>query len=150
MRAVPLPAALLGAAGLLPFLWGAACALVPALNDWAYLSLGGRFTAPYVAVFYGVVILCFMSGVLWGFAARDAGARWHWYALSVLPALWAFFFSGGGGADAARAVIAGFLALLLLDWLYQRAGLAPGWWLTLRIPLTAIVTISLGLVAALA
>ena len=86
-----------------------------------------------------------MSGVLWGFATRAEHSQSRWYGLSVLPALWVFFMTGGGPYGAGLALIAGFIGLLGLDWLYWRAGLTPRWWLALRVPLSAVVVICLGL-----
>ena len=57
----------------------------------------GRFVGPYVELAYGTVILAFMSGVLWGFATKAPERQAPvCYALSVIPALWAFFMAGGG------------------------------------------------------
>lgn len=137
MHAIPRPALLLGLAGLIPFLWGAATVVSPDLSEWGRDWLGPRFIGPYVQVFYGAIILAFMSGVLWGFATKTAG--WQGYALSVLPALWAFFTTGGGAERAAAALIVGFLGLLALDWHFWRRGLAPDWWMHLRVLLTIIV-----------
>ena len=144
MTRIPRAALILGLAGTLPFLWGAVTVLVPSLGLWTAQTLGGRFAGPYVGLFYGAVILSFMSGVLWGFATKADGAQAATgYALSVIPALWAFFMTGGGPVTAAANLIAGFLGLLLLDWQFQRWGLAPDWWLKLRLLLTAIVVASL-------
>lgn len=127
----------LGLAGLLPFLWGALTVLVPALDAAGREVLGPRFAGPYVLVAYGTVILCFMSGVLWGFAAKSEAKGWRGYALSVLPALWAFFMVGGGSDAALSALILGFLVLLVFDLQFGLWGLAPKWWMRLRLILTA-------------
>ena len=139
------PAALwLGLAGLLPFVWGVVTMAAPAAALQTVAWIGPRFVGPYVGLFYGAVILSFMSGVLWGFAAKAQGRiEATGYALSVLPALWAFFTTGGGAAAAAVALIAGFLALLGLDWLFWRQRLAPRWWMKLRVILTAGVVLCL-------
>jgi hypothetical protein len=147
MRDIPRSALLLGLAGLLPFLWGAATVLVPGLAEWGIRSIGPRFAGPYVLLSYGTVILAFMSGVLWGFATRaDGHVAATAYALSVLPALWAFFFVGGGPVSAAVYLIFGFVGLLGLDWMFWRQGLAPPWWMRLRVGLTAAVIVSLSTV----
>ena len=134
---IPCAPLLLGLAGTLPFIWGA---ITTALPDFALASaqmIGPRFVGPYVQLFYGAVILSFMSGVLWGFATKAAGRdAAGGYVLSVLPALWVFITTGGGPQNAALALIAGFVGLLALDWHFVRAGLAPGWWMPLRVILT--------------
>ena len=144
MTGIPRAALGLGLAGLIPFLWGALTLLRPDLAAWGTGALGPRFVGPYVQLFYGAVILSFMSGVLWGFATRATGrVAAAGYALSVIPALWAFFMTGGGPVAAAMNLMAGFAGLLLLDWFFWRAGLAPAWWMRLRVLLTSIVLISL-------
>ena len=143
----PLAALALGLAGLIPFVWGALTVLNPGLEHWGAVTLGPRFVGPYIGLAYGTVILAFMSGVLWGFATRAEGwLATSGYALSVIPALWAFFMVGGGPTSAAINLMAGFAGLVMLDAHFARAGLAPAWWMPLRIGLTAIVLVSLGVI----
>ena len=144
MTPIPRAALLLGLAGLIPFLWGALTSALPDLGLWSAQTIGPRFTGPYVGLFYGAVILSFMSGVLWGFATRASGSvAATGYALSVIPALWAFFMTGGGPTSAGIYLIAGFVGLLALDWLFWKQGLAPDWWMRLRVLLTVVVVASL-------
>ncbi|TCO69971.1 DUF3429 domain-containing protein [Rhodovulum euryhalinum] len=140
MKEVPTSALILGLAGLIPFLWGAGTVVFPGLSEFGAANLGPRFIGIYVLNFYGTIILAFMSGVLWGFATKAEGARAGiGYALSVIPALWAFFMVGGGAESSVIALIAGYAGLLLLDAFYWQVNLAPRWWMRLRIPLTAVV-----------
>ena len=141
---IPRSALVLGLAGLLPFVWGVVTLWSPSAALQTVALVGPRFIAPYVGLFYGAIILSFMSGVLWGFASKAEGqVAASGYALSVLPALWAFFTTGGGSESAAIALIAGFVGLLALDWLFWRHGLAPAWWMKLRVILTAGVVVCL-------
>jgi hypothetical protein len=141
---IPAAALLLGLAGLIPFVWGAVTVHSEAAFAFGAERFGPRFVGPFVQLQYGIIILSFMSGVLWGFATRAAGAQAATgYALSVIPALWAFFFVGGGPDNATIYLIAGFAGLLLLDWRFWRWGLAPEWWMQLRLGLTAVVILSL-------
>ena len=130
----PRIAILLTAAGALPFLAGTGIAM----GFWPGLTPA---QGQALLIAYGLVILAFMSGVLWGFAARGGGA-WA-YALSVLPALYAFFAAPGHpwsiGGQTLMHLIVGFVLVLALDALYQARRLAPRWWLTLRVPITAVV-----------
>ena len=140
LRDIPIAALLLGLAGLIPFVWGALTLVVPGLAEFGASRLGPRFVGPYVQLFYGSVILSFMSGVLWGFATKTQGAQAATgYALSVLPALWAFFMTGGGPVGAATNLSFGFVGLLMLDFAFYRWGLTPPWWMQLRLLLTGIV-----------
>lgn len=144
MTSVPRTPFLLGFAGLIPFLWGALTVLMPQLALWGAETIGARYVGPYLQLFYGGVILAFMSGVLWGFATKAEGRIAPMaYVLSVVPALWAFFVTGGGPVSAALNLIAGYLALLLLDWQYSRWGLTPAWWMPLRVTLTLVVVLCL-------
>ena len=128
---VPAPAKWLGAAGLVPFAGLAAYALLGPGAD-AALARGGLAG-------YGAVILSFMGGCRWGFAAAGLGegASWTNLGLSVLPALlaWPLLYV----ADPARLLLLafGFAVLLLADILLVRRGGAPDWWPRLRWPLTA-------------
>jgi hypothetical protein len=144
MNKVPPAALWLGLAGVLPFVWGTATVWSPDLADLGLRWFGPRYIGPYVELFYGGLILCFMSGVLWGFAAQRTGpAATAGYALSVLPALWTFLFTGDGPERSGINLAIGFVAILGLDCHFWRAGLTPPWWLTLRVPLTIIVVVCL-------
>lgn len=116
MSDIPRAPLVLGLLGLIPFLWGAATVLSPALQSWGIQTLGARFVGPFVGLSYGQVILAFMSGVLWGFATKVDGQRAAiCYGLSVVPALWAFLMVGSGPVSAAINLMVGFAALLILD-----------------------------------
>ncbi len=137
---IPRAPLILGLAGLLPFLWGALTVILPDLGLLTAQTIGPRFAGPYVMLFYGAVILSFMSGVLWGFATKAEGRlAATGYALSVIPALWAFFMTGGGPVSAGMSLIFGFAGLLAIDWQFARWGLVPGWWMPLRLGLSAVV-----------
>jgi hypothetical protein len=147
MTRIPAAPLYLGLAGLLPFLWGALTLVSDGVASIGLQTFGPRFTGPFVLLSYGTVILAFMSGVLWGFATKAEGqVAATGYALSVLPALWAFFFVGGGPVSAAIYLIVGFVGLLGLDWLFWKQELAPAWWMSLRVMLTVVVVACLALV----
>ncbi len=138
MMSIPRAPLALGLAGLIPFVFGALTTL-----GWLppVLGMGG----PIFTLSYGTVILSFMSGVLWGFATKTDGARaTAGYVLSVLPALWAFFMRGDGMSSAVIYQITGFIGLLIIDSRFAAWGLAPAWWMRLRVLLTTIVVLSLG------
>lgn len=144
VQPIPRSALLLGLAGVIPFCWGAATALSMPLASFSGQWFGPLFTGTYLSLTYGVVILSFMSGVLWGFATRAEGSEAAvGYSLSVIPALWAFFMVNGDPADAAINLAAGFTGLLMLDWHFWKMGTAPDWWLRLRLGLTALVLVCL-------
>lgn len=143
MTRIPSSALLLGLAGLIPFLWGASSSANLLLN-YMPVILPPAFTGTAVLTAYGTIILSFMAGVIWGFAAKDQGA---WMpvglALSIVPALWIFFFTGQPDSTRIIALLIGFVGLLGIDWTCTRNGLAPGWWFPLRLLLTGVVVFCL-------
>lgn len=140
MNAIPRTALLLGMAGVLPFCWGVLTMRIVELSNFTLAYLGPRFIGPSIQLFYGAVILSFMSGVLWGFSTNLKGkSAILGYSLSVLPALWAFFSAGSSPEQTARGLIIGFTGLLLIDWYFWSRGFAPAWWMKLRILLTFLV-----------
>lgn len=135
-RRVPMPAMVLGGAGLLP----------PLIAVFVRLSAGmgsdlGRF-AVVVGLAYVGLILSFLGGMWWGVAAaRLRGAEiGPWLAVAVVPSLlaWALQTLSSwypGPSVVALAVV--LLATLLVDRRLAARGLAPGWWMRLRVPLSA-------------
>lgn len=130
---VPAAAWQLGLAGLLPF---------GALALGVVLGVAGAQTG---LVHYGALILSFMGGCRWGFAAAGLGegARFGALSLSVLPALYAWGALLLPFAPAALALSVGFLLLFLADRRLTASGGAPAWWTTLRAPLSAGACLSL-------
>lgn len=131
MTRPPFIPALLTAAGVIPF---ALCVIAPADSDLVTLFAGSNVE---VATKYGIIILSFMTGIFWGFATKT-DLRWP-YIASVIPAIYALFFVTGTPAQQLFGLILGFTALLGFDWVFQRTGLAPAWWMTLRIPVSIAV-----------
>ena len=137
---IPTGALILGLSGVLPFAWGAVTLLSEEAFNFGIENFGARFVGPLIQLSYGVIILCFMSGVLWGFATKmDEKNGTLGYILSVLPALWAFLSMGRGPISDTISLIVGFLAVLLIDRHFYLLKLTPLWWMNLRIPLTFIV-----------
>lgn len=128
---LPPMALLLGVAGLIPF-------FAAAISQFTPVPFVDQFGgARAILLTYGKIILSFMGGALWGFAtARGNGLG---LLISVLPALFAFLIVGTNPVLLAL----GFAALLPADLWFQKQGLAPAWWLRLRVPL------SLGVIFAL-
>ncbi|MAJ95413.1 MAG: DUF3429 domain-containing protein [Paracoccaceae bacterium] len=143
---IPTGALILGLSGVLPFAWGAVTLLSEEAFNFGIENFGARFVGPLIQLSYGVIILCFMSGVLWGFATKmDEKNGSLGYILSVLPALWAFLSMGRGPISDTISLIVGFLAVLLIDRHFYLLKLTPLWWMNLRTPLTFLVISLLGL-----
>jgi hypothetical protein len=145
MTRIPTSALLLGLAGLLPFLYGAVSVLVPGLAGLGRIWSPNHTGAALLQI-YGIVILCFMAGVIWGFATRADGRQATlFYALSVLPAIFVFLTAFAQPRPSLVMLILAFLALLAVDASAARQGLAPPWWMRLRLLLTTIVVICLAI-----
>ena len=143
---IPTGALILGLSGVLPFAWGAVTLLSEEAFNFGIENFGARFVGPLIQLSYGIIILCFMSGVLWGFATKmDKKNASIGYILSVIPALWAFFAMGRGPTSDTVSLIVGFIAVLLIDRHFYLLKLTPLWWMKLRIPLTLLVTSLLGI-----
>ncbi|GAA3860733.1 DUF3429 domain-containing protein [Celeribacter arenosi] len=134
---------ILTAAGAVPFVIGAAISRLDTTQTFGAITLSPT-DGPTLLAAYGVVILAFMSGILWGFATTTA--RKTGYFLSVIPSLFAFFFGTFHVFSLAVTLqlllmwlAAGFAIVLALDAWFWRQGLAPVWWLSLRIPVSVVV-----------
>ena len=143
---IPKGALILALFGVVPFAWGAITLISEDAFSFGMENFGARFVGPLIQLSYGVIILCFMSGVLWGFATKmERKSASQGYILSVIPALWAFFSIGIGPISDTISLIIGFIAVLLIDWHFYLLKLTPNWWMSLRIPLTFLVVSLLGL-----
>ncbi|NJC05681.1 hypothetical protein GGQ97_001474 [Sphingomonas kaistensis] len=131
---VPLPALLLGFAGLIPPVGLTAVALLD-------LGLFAPSTPGFVLT-YAAVILSFLGGSWWGFVSRQEQPGWVLLGIAVLPALagWAAIFSFQPPA-ALFALAAALVATLAVDALLVRRRLAPGWWMKLRVPLSLLLAL---------
>ena len=134
-------AAALGYAGLIPFVAGTAALFSsdPAVNGPALYSL----------TVYAAVILSFMGAVHWGLAMLHNPDTGHWQlGLSVLPALvaWASLSLQAPRGSLITLAIA-FAVLLVADLWALAKHLVPSWYRGLRIPLTIVVIVSLGVAA---
>jgi hypothetical protein len=150
-------ALLLGYTGTAPLV---ACAIYVA---WFALS-GQHFAAhvAFVGLAYGAVILSFVGALHWAHALHRPELGAGSLVRSVIPALvaWislciALLVPGGFGvhAFAAALLIASFLEHLRADYALHRTHnekIVPAWFLRLRLHLTAVVCVSLGVIAACA
>ena len=144
MKKIPNSALILGLAGLIPFFWGTVTSLDFVLESLKLTGLSEEYIGPGINLIYGTIILAFMSGVLWGFAANIGDKRRPvGLTLSVLPALWAFFTFSGTLINPLISLIIGFLGVFAIDVRFYYWQLTPEWWLSLRSILTLFVIIFL-------
>ena len=127
----PMVARLLGFPGAIPIY---AAVLVLALEAWPEFA----GTIAELAAAYGAVILSFIGGAWWGFAAKSGKAVWL-YWLSVLPSLVAWPLAYWASSNAILCLAALFFILLPIDRHLGKTGLAPSWWFALRWPLAFLM-----------
>lgn len=124
----------LGLAGLLPQI--AAVAVVFG-GDTA-----SHFSAVALGYAYAALILSFLGGLWWGIAAAAPEApEWLWVA-AVVPSLVALAsaipWAIGAPWPGPSLIVLGvaLIGALGVDLLLVRQGLAPPWWMSLRLPLS--------------
>lgn len=140
---------MLGAAGLIPMIWGVGEIYLPIIRQLSEDWINSWFYAPYATLRYAGIILAFMSGVLWGFAAKATSTTASLgYKLSVLPALYTYFFVIGDIQEVAIKLAVGFLLVLGIDALFHRQKMTPEWWMRLRVFLTVVMVACLLAIAA--
>ncbi len=125
----------LGFAGLLPQV-----AVVLTLGSG---STWWHFAALSLGYAYAALIFSFLGGMWWGLAARqsDRTPAWVWLA-AIAPSLialatavpWAIGAPWPGPSLAVLGVA--LLLSLLVDRRLAALGLAPSWWMALRVPLS--------------
>jgi hypothetical protein len=139
MTRVPLPALVVGWIGMIPFVY-AVLLIFSEAGTWPTLGFfpsdpdGGLL----ILERFGAAILGFMGGCLWGFSG--ASARVPTFALlaaSAVPAVLAALAIRPSPALSCIWLAFGFVAVQAIDVGFQRMGVAPPYWLTLRLPLTA-------------
>ena len=146
MKKIPHSALILGLSGLIPFFWGTVTSLDFVLENLKLTGLSEEYISSRINLIYGTIILAFMSGVLWGFAANVGDKRRPFgFILSVLPALWAFFTFNGLLMNPVTSLIMGFLGVFAIDIRFYYWQLTPEWWLSLRTILTLFVVICLSI-----
>ena len=144
MKKIPNSALILGSAGLLPFFWGAVSSLDFIAEKLKLIGFSEEYIGSRINLIYGTIILAFMSGVLWGFAANVGDKRRPvGLILSVFPALWAFFTFNATLINPFLSLILGFLGVFAIDLRFYYWQLTPEWWLSLRSILTLCVIIFL-------
>jgi hypothetical protein len=142
-KGVPVLAQWLGYAGLAPFVAGA-------LELWLLPGVLVDFIERALLT-YAAVILSFMGAVHWGLAMRSHRDVINLQlGLSVIPALLAWVALMLPAVAAYPVFILCFIALYVFDLQAVKAHMVPGWYPTLRLPLTIGVVLSLAVAYAYA
>ncbi len=141
---MPRPAAILGLAGLIPF-------IVLAIQVATNLPLGAAMTLPARTALadYGAIILSFLGGIQWGLAvtSADRSDAWRRYAFSVLPPLLACAGLWLGGRHGLTTLAVGVGVWGVYELWSTGLGEAPQWYGRLRLILTIVATAALAAAA---
>ena len=127
--------------GLLPFSVGVLTTLKFPLLNPSFAPLLIKFS-----ILYGALILSFLGGCLFAFECisqvkPNKSRLW----IAILPTLWALIALQFESFSASILAI-GFLLVYEFDRKSYAAGTVPSWWLSLRLPLTAAVILSLSII----
>ena len=151
MKNIPKTAIVLSFLGLIPFFIFSIFQMISlsSITSQSYLLINAELDKLLLS--YGLIILSFMAGTHWGFAAKSSGVlSTKAYLSSVIPTFLVFliipehFFSVSHNIKLSLALLLlGFLGILLFDVHHWKEKLAPQWWLSLRVPLTLIVVLLL-------
>ena len=136
---LPPAAVCLGYAGLAVFAYGAVL-VVSQATTWPTLGLfppGPEGGLLILERFGGAVLAC-MGGCLWGFASAPGRTpTFVRLAAAAVPAIIAFLSIRPDPALSCLWLAFGFVVLQAIDIRFQQSGIAPSYWLGLRLPLTA-------------
>ena len=138
---MPLPALIIGAAGLLAFFaLAAAIMLFPEPNLSYY---------PGWLTQYGALIASFVGALQWRLAMRspqaDSGLQWAAFGWGVCPALIAWVALRLPQYEGVCLLAALFVLCLVMDRRFARRHAMPRWFMRLRAALTAGAVLSLAL-----
>lgn len=147
LKEVPVPALVLGFAGLIPFV-----ALVPPIVSMLPLPEALFAVHAEAQAAYAAVIVTFLGAVHWGLAmanysAKDKANKITFttlrYVWSVIPSLVAWPALLLPPAPKFAVLIFSLGLILGVDVIFTRMKLVPSWFLYLRTPLTTIAALSL-------
>jgi len=136
--AMPLPALLLGAGGLMPFVGLALLAAVGPVASHVYWLTALSY--------YGAVILAFVGALHWAYAVKrgvEGQEAWLQYGASVLPALLAWLSLLFPVWTALQLQAGALLACYAFDRAMNGVDPVPPWFLRLRAVLSGVAALSL-------
>ena len=129
----------------------AGAAVVPALLLLALLTPDIAGPVRRVSLIYGGAILAFLGGIQWGLSllSDHPRVRLRRLVVSMVPPLWSVMALSLPLDACTLLLIVGFSALLVYEWLERADEAYPSWYLPLRLQLTAVLTLGLGLTLAI-
>lgn len=141
MSQIPKTIKIIATLGLLPFFLGAIATFTVSILDFDTKVLFIK-----ISILYAGLILSFLGGCLFGFetiSGKNSNKMRLW--LSIIPTLWSLIALQIPHFSASILAL-GFLVVYEFDRKSSLAGTVPAWWLSLRLPLTAIVILNLTII----
>ena len=141
MSQIPKTIKIIATLGLLPFFLGAIATFKVSILDFDTKVLLIKLSTLYAGL-----ILSFLGGCLFGFESvfgKTPNKMRLW--LSIIPSIWSLIALQIPHFSASILAL-GFLVVYEFDRKSSLAGTVPGWWLSLRLPLTAIVILNLTII----
>lgn len=135
-------------AGYARLLGWAGAAVLPAVFLLAFAWPDSASYLQRIGVIYAGGILSFLGGIQWGFAMVSSRAlvRLRRLAVGVTPPIWMAVALSLPVVLSAFALMVGLALVLAYEWLERGDAVYPGWYLPLRLQLTAALCVGLGLV----
>jgi len=129
------------------FLGYAGASFIPLLLLLALISPELTNAVRRLSLIYGAVILGFLGGIQWGIALAWGNPRiaLRRLCVSMVPPLWAVMALSLPVSLCTVLLIVGLAVLLVYEWLERSDVSYPPWYLSLRLQLTAVLSLSLAL-----
>lgn len=141
MNGTPNTIKIIATLGLIPFFLGTAATFDLFPQYWDAQDFLIR-----CSVLYAGLILSFLGGCLFAFECLDERKQSKFRLwLAIAPSIWSLIAIQIPNFSASILAF-GFLLVYELDRKANSAGITPPWWLSLRMPLTAAVTINLAII----
>ena len=141
MSGIPKEIKIISFLGLFPFFVGVIATFKLSIIDSSLNLFLMEFS-----ILYSALILSFMGGCLFGFESiTEVKINNLRLWASITPALWSLVALLIPSFSASMLAI-GFLLVYEFDRKSYLAGMTPEWWLSLRLPLTTMVILSLAVI----
>ena len=123
-----------------PFLWALIGRRWP---EFAADLLPPLYQGRYLALSWGSAVVIFTSGALFGMVARSALLPGLALLIAAIPALWTWVLVNDATDISVIYLMAGLAGLFLIELMFARQGVAPGWWIGHRLAVTLLALATL-------
>lgn len=141
MTSIPGTIKIIATLGLMPFFLG-----VLVTFKFPIVELDMAVFLINFSLLYASLILSFLGGCLFGFESlNEPNPNKFRLWLAITPSIWSLIALQIPDFSASFLAV-GFLIVYEFDRKSHSAGIVPSWWLSLRLPLTALVIASLSII----